>query len=663
MRAGRVMGRPLRACVAALAALLLLALAAASGYFASQRQGIEMLRENARHRLDLLAAAIDAEVARANHIPGIIALSPDVLALLRQPAASHQAAANRYLERLSAQHVDSLALFVLDLRGRVVASSDWVLTDNLLAADLAQRPYFLAAVKGAPFRQYAEDILRNEPGYFFAQPIRDEAADWRIVGVAVMKASLRAVERHWLQSDAPALIADGSGVVVLAAPAAWRFASLQPLSGEQAAELARVQYDGRELGAMSLDIDPGKIAAGTVMRFSGRAAAALGDDAAAQAWLVSGRNLPGTAWQLVVLAGLQPLQHQAVLHGALAAAAAACLLLWALFLRQRRRLIRARLAAQATLEAANRVLEETVAARTGDLQRTVASLEGEVAERQRAEATLRAAQEELVQAGKLAVLGRLATGITHELNQPLGAVRTLAGNAVEFLRRGDAATAEKNLRLVCDLADQMGGIIGPLKNFARKSPAVPSRVDVAQVVGNALFLLDARLAKAGVVVDNRCAGGRRFAWCDANRLQQVLINLIGNAADAMGDRSERRLEIDCDGSEGADGDVVLAVADTGCGLPETVLDRLFEPFFTTKAEGEGLGLGLAISRDIVRSFGGELRAENRAGGGARFVIVLPATAALPGGVPQRDAPAAAMACREADATASGPSFAQEENRR
>lgn len=338
--------------------------------------------------------------------------------------------------------------------------------------------------------------------------------------------------------------------------------------------------------------------------------------------LVSSRNLPGTAWQLVVLSSLRPAYRQAWGNALLAAAAAATLLLSLLYLRQRRRVLQARLGMQAALETANRALEGKVAARTAELTRTVETLEAEVSERMQAERTLRAAQEELVQAGKLAVLGQLATGITHELNQPLGAIRTLAGNSLEFLKRGDAATAEQNLRIVCDLADQMGGIIQPLKSFARKAPAAPSRVDLAHPVGNALFLLDQSLKKAAVQVSNHCAAGQCHAWCDANRLQQVLINLIGNAADAMRQCPERRLEISAQGY--ADGRVALTVADTGCGLPEEALYRIFEPFFTTKGAGEGLGLGLAISRDIVRDFGGELLAENRPGGGARFIILLPA---------------------------------------
>ncbi|MBI2308656.1 MAG: sensor histidine kinase [Rhodocyclales bacterium] len=615
----------------ALLILVVLVVAGFAGYASSERYGMRLLREDAGHRLDLLATAIDAEVARVTHIPGILALNADVLELLRRKQADNslqQEVVNHYLERLSAQHVDSLAVFVMDVRGRVVASSDWILTDNLLGADFSHRSYFQAAIGGAPYRQYAVDGVRDEPGYFFAQPIRDERQDWKIVGVAVLKASIRGVERQWLTNDAPALIADGNGVILLSAPPEWRYATLRPLPGEQVSELVRQQFEGRKLGTMSLDIDVEAAESGIVVTFADRPAASLGPMSRGRDYLVMSRNLSGAAWHLLVLSSVRPVRSQALAHGALAAAASATLILWLLYLRQRRRVLQARLNAQAALEAANRELEDKVAARTADLTRTVEALEAEVSERMRTEQTLLAAQEELVQAGKLAVLGQLATGITHELNQPLGAVRTLAGNAVEFMHRGDAETAERNLRIVCDLADQMGGIIRPLKTFARKSPAMPSRVDVAQAVGSALFLLDQSLRQAGVVVDNRCVVGEHFSWCDQNRLQQVLINLIGNAADAMNDRSERRIEIAAE--ERSAGGIVLSVSDTGCGLPEAVLDRLFEPFFTTKAAGEGLGLGLAISRDIVRSFGGDLFAENREGGGARFVIVLPAEAAAAG---------------------------------
>jgi two-component system C4-dicarboxylate transport sensor histidine kinase DctB len=215
----------------------------------------------------------------------------------------------------------------------------------------------------------------------------------------------------------------------------------------------------------------------------------------------------------------------------------------------------------------------------------------------------------------------MATGITHELSQPLGAIRTLSANAGEFMRRGDLATAEKNLGIVGQLTEQMAGIITPLKTFARKSPAISSAVDIDQAVDSALFLFEQRLKKMGVSVERQIAEAARVAWCDQNRLQQVLVNLIGNALDAMSEEPEKRLLIVAEPA--SSGQVALAVSDSGTGFTETALEHLFEPFFTTKQPGEGLGLGLTISRDILRDFGGDLLAGPAPGGGARFVVLLP----------------------------------------
>jgi two-component system C4-dicarboxylate transport sensor histidine kinase DctB len=219
------------------------------------------------------------------------------------------------------------------------------------------------------------------------------------------------------------------------------------------------------------------------------------------------------------------------------------------------------------------------------------------------------------------VLGQLATGITHELTQPLGALRTLSENAVEFMRRGDDATLEKNLEIIGGLVDRMGAIIGPLKSFARKSPPFPQAVDLAMSIANARFLLEQRLQRGRVTMQTDLDRGVIIAWCDPVRLEQVLINLMSNAIDAMADSAERTLTLDAE--MGDSRQIVIRVADTGTGLPPGC-DRIFEPFFTTKPPGEGLGLGLAISRDIIRDFGGNLSARNRLEGGAEFIINLPA---------------------------------------
>jgi two-component system C4-dicarboxylate transport sensor histidine kinase DctB len=595
------------------------------GYRTSSHLGFMALSDRVGNELDLLAAAIDDSVTRLAPIPSTLELDRDIGRLLRAPEdaipADLQGTVNRFLEQLNAR-IDALATFVVSTRGRVIASSDWIYSDNLLGTDISRRPIFQAAVTGTPYRQFAIDPARDEAGYFFAHPIRDEANGWNVIGVAVLKVGLAGLERQWLSKDVAALIVDNNGVVVLSSIPEWKYTTLKPLEGEMLEDVATVQFNRRAIDGFPLKVDLGTAGSGVELSvdagesFGGGLIRGGGD------YLVLSRPLLGSAWRLLTFTNLAPVRAQAATHALLAMAGAGLVLMAALVVVQRRRIVRQKLQAKALLERANAQLEHKVARRTQALTETNLRLQKEVVEREHAEATLRAAQDELVQAAKLAVLGQLATGITHELNQPLGAIRTLAGNALEFLRRGKSESTEKNLTIITRLADQMGAIITPLKTFARKSPAVPVRVDLGRAVGNALFLLEQKLQHSAVSVQNDCSPGRSFALCDQNRLEQVLVNLIGNAADAMRDQPRRSLSIAA--APDGDGAVLLTVADTGPGLPDEIRERLFEPFFTTKPAGEGLGLGLAISRDIVRDFGGDLEAGNTPEGGARFRLRLPA---------------------------------------
>ena len=599
-----------------LALLLVIGLIGFGGYRASEYQGMQTLRTDAGHRLDLFGAAVDGIVNRYAHIPATIQLNEEVLALLRKPRPSGSvAAANRFLERLNG-HIGSLAIFVMDERGIVLASSNWKQPDSFVGEDLSFRSYYLTGLSGQVGRHFAIGITQGEPGYYVSHPIRDGE---RVVGVAAIKIGLAGIDQAWDLLGAPALIADENGVVILSSVPDWRYTALGPLSSDSRVEAAVSRlYNNRPIGNFPVAIDAALGPAGQEIHSGGRLGIAPGR-ALGSTYLVHGRQLSSTGWRLLIFSDLQPMRAQAAGHGALAAVATGCVLLLLLVVAQRRRILRQKLEAKALLEQANAQLESKVARRTRALTDTNARLRKEVAERQQAEQTLRAAQDELVQAAKLAVLGQLAAGITHELAQPLGAMRTLSGNAVEFMKRGNLATVEQNLGIIARLADQMGRIITPLKTFARKSPAIPAATDVAHAVGAALFLLDQRLARAGITVINPCEPGRAVAWCDQNRLEQVLINLIRNAGDAMADSPRKTLTL---AAAPADDGVVLRISDTGCGLPEG--GALFEPFFTTKPPGEGLGLGLAISRDIVREFGGDLRAEHCPEGGACFSVHLPA---------------------------------------
>lgn len=590
--------------------LAVLAVAAAGwmGYSATARRSTDGLRAEANHQLDLFANVVQGQMRRLEYLPATLQLHPDVQALLRQPdVPERQEAAQAYLRRLNA-HLGSVSVQVLDAKGQVRAASD----PALVGLEQANRPYVQDALAGRVGRHFAIGSPDGRPGYFVSHPVH---AGSQVVGVAVVQIGLEPVEQAWALLDAPALVVDANQVVVLSSRPEWRYTALVDLGDERQLDVRRAGlYGVPRVARLPLQVDlrvdeDSQIIEGVLPGgLRGR-----GEANPAREMLVLGRSVDGMDWRLLMFTDLQVVRQEATQAGLLAAVSTAFVLALAVVFNQRRRILRQKLGA-------HRALETQVAARTQALSDANERLRQEVAERQQAEQTLRQAQDELVHAGKMAVLGQLATGITHELTQPLGAIRTLSGNAVAFMQRGEHGVVADNLAIMARLADQMGQIIEPLKGFARKSQARPQASDVGLALRHALFLYDQRLRKAGVVVHNPTEPGQVWAWCDPNRLEQILVNLIGNALDAMQGQADGQLWL---AAEARPEQVCVTVRDRGPGLPEAVRDRLFEPFFSTKEAGAGLGLGLAISRDIAREAQGELSADNHPDGGACFSLRLP----------------------------------------
>jgi two-component system, NtrC family, C4-dicarboxylate transport sensor histidine kinase DctB len=302
------------------------------------------------------------------------------------------------------------------------------------------------------------------------------------------------------------------------------------------------------------------------------------------------------------LVDIAPAERQASLVAAMAAAASIGLGAVVFALMERRRALAERLASEAK---ANALLETRVAERTRELSE--------------ANDQLHRAQADLVQAGKLSALGQMSAGISHELNQPLMAIRSYAENATLFLERNMGDKAADNLGRISDLARRMGRIIKNLRAFARQESEAVNDVDLVQVVAAALELTEARLRTGGVTVDWTAHVAPLWVRGGEVRLQQVLVNLISNAADAIGSGGVVAI-----GVSEAGGRVRLTVRDSGPGIAEP--DRIFDPFYTTKEVGasEGMGLGLSISYGIVKSFGGEISGRNRPEGGAEFIVDLAA---------------------------------------
>jgi C4-dicarboxylate-specific signal transduction histidine kinase len=612
-----VLSRGRRLLIAALAVCTIVGVGVA-GYQASWNQGLAVVRTHAGHRLDLFASALEGMLNRLEHVPATIQLNRDVIALLRPRSGPASAeAVNQYLRQLN-QQLGSMAVYVLNERGRVVAASNAGEPGSFVGEDLSFRPYFLAALSGEVGRHFAIGNTSKQPGYYLANPVRDQG---RVIGVAVIKISLAPVAQAWAMLGVPAFIADDNQVIILSSQPDWLYQSLgdqgvDSMVDWQIRQLYLNQRPRRFAAAPSLQAASGVHAADGVLLTGHGLGQVLGRTVLAQT-----KPLPKMHWGLWMFTDADAVRRQAMTAGVLSAVAAGFFgLLWLVF-SQRQRIVRQKLATKRMLERANAELEAKVVRRTSALANTNERLRREVAERVQAEVTLREAQDELVQAAKLAVVGQMSAGITHEITQPLGAIRTLADNSQAFLQRGDLDTVGSNLGLITRLSDQMGDIVRSLKSFARKAPPQPRATDIAQAVHNALLLFMARIRQDDVTLVNDCTEGLAQAWCDPNRLEQVIVNLIGNALDALHGQPERRLRLHTELTP--EGRVLLRVDDTGSGLTPELLARLFAPFFTTKPHGHGLGLGLAISRDIIRSFDGDLRAESLPEGGARFTIELP----------------------------------------
>jgi C4-dicarboxylate-specific signal transduction histidine kinase len=251
----------------------------------------------------------------------------------------------------------------------------------------------------------------------------------------------------------------------------------------------------------------------------------------------------------------------------------------------------------------------------GDLRETTAEME-------RREQELRDKQEQLVQAAKLATLGELTTGVAHELNNPLNNIGLYIGNAIDKVRmaRSDGDHLVRDLEKALEQVGKATEIISHLRTFGRTAPVAVEAVSVNEVVERALSLMQEQLRLRQITVRLVPCDDEPVVFGNAIQLEQVFINLLTNARDAVEETATRSVEISCVAGEGK---VRIWFADSGAGIPAGLEQRIFDPFFTTKDVGQGTGLGLSIAYGIVNDHGGTISLESHPGEGARFLIELP----------------------------------------
>jgi two-component system C4-dicarboxylate transport sensor histidine kinase DctB len=590
-------------------AIAVIGLSAYVSQYVWRENGLRALQAINEPRVELIASAVRSEINRQDHLPVVLSLDADVRNALSTGDGARLAEVSEKLQRISTE-ADTRALYVTASNGIVVAAGHSNLSETLIGRNLADRSYFLKAVESGRSSYLGVDPASNRVRYYLTEAIRNT----QLLGVAVVRIEFDTLESTWERGGERVLITDADGVVFLASDPAYRY---QVIEGAKARHLptesAVAAYPEKLLKPIDLTVLESR-GANSIVRLSAKESEGT--------YLYQTLALPEYGWTIHRFADLGVVTADRRDGAIIGAATSALVISLLLYVLQRQR------AFLAAKQAGTR-LQTEVDERTRELRDANALLQNEVDERRRTEDRLRATQNELVQAGKLAALGQMSAAIAHEINQPLAALRTYMASTKIFAQRGDGKQIVKNLDLIDGLAERMASITNHLKTFARKSePGRPEPVAVARAVEGALFLIESQIKAAGVRLTRDI---QPDVWVSgyAVQLEQVLVNLIRNALDAVADVKKPAIEI---AVRADDTTVRIAIADNGPGIPPDLIERIFDPFVTTKPIGKGLGLGLSISYGIVQDFRGRIHASNRPQGGAEIVIellrVAPETALL-----------------------------------
>lgn len=549
-------------------------------YYSVQQTAAQRLQQRTHSLTQQLVGQLEAELKKHSYLPELLAQDPQARELLASPSPDPARLEhfNRVLEKAN-RIAKTADIYLMRADGLTIAASNWNTGASFIGKNFAFRPYFQQAMRGRLGNYFALGTTSKRRGYYFANAVTD--ADGKALGVMVVKVDIINQESTWRQEDADFMIVGDDGVVFMSSNGGWWQNSLRPLSEEVLASLhANQRYDRQPIGLLPdyLQLDPQQ----ETQRVG------YGSH---QYWAQK-HSMTLMGWDVYVLTDWGSVTRTALLSVLLTAfiLLLSLLLLYAVWKNQRQR--------RDYEQHIREELEAKVEKRTRELRRT---------------------QEELVQAAKMAALGQLSAGINHELNNPLTAIRAYADNAVQFLDIGKPQIARNNLTEIVSLTERMAAITRQLKTFSRKSAGQVETCDLHRALDSALSIVQPKLAQTPIVLEQQRHAQTRYVQADLVWLEQILVNLLSNAAEAVQEQPEQRLWITL---QQADGQVAVSVRDNGPGISAAAMPHVFEAFFTTKTIGKGLGLGLSISYRLARDMHGNLSVCNAAQGGAVFTLTL-----------------------------------------
>ena len=555
------------------AALAVLIVAAIVTVALTNRLLTDRFTENTRNRAELRLALYSgnllSELRRSAIVPQLLARDPTLIGALN--SADYQQSTQRLLSFV--EEIGAANLMLLDLDGRAVAAT----SRNVLGSSHRAEAYFIEALRGS------ETIFTVTPketnGFNFVYS-RRVTAGGDLLGVISVEVDLQKFERAWAGISAAVFVTDSTGQIVLSTEPRWRGLTEQGALVRETPQSAIDRVIRKTADWRALPPDAYLQGEGA-MRLEAR--------------------IPFRGWHITSFTTYASVRERVNGVLALEIMGFAILLALAFYALSRQSALRLALFARESAE----------------LRRLNAQLQREIAERKRVQEDLAVAEQTLEQSSKLAALGEMSAAVSHELNQPLAAMKTYLAGARLLLHRNRPEEAIVSFGRIDSLIERMGAITRQLKSYARKGQDALSPVNMGDALAAALSMMEPQLRQRRVLINRMLPPFPAMVMGDQMRIEQVMVNLLRNAIDATKTMREPQVDIILSVGETA----TLTVRDNGPGVID--LDALFEPFYTTKQPGDGVGLGLAISSGIVNDLGGRLTARNGQAGGAVFEMQLP----------------------------------------
>lgn len=520
--------------------------------------------QEARNRLSLYEKSLSDGLERFQHLPHVLARDAKVI----------EGAQGLGLDMLNirlrgfAQKAKLEAVYLLDGFGTAIAASNFDTDSSFVGQNYAFRPYYINAMRGQAGEFFGVGTTTGRPGYFISEPILNQQG--RPIAVIVIKLDMSGLERAWVDAGEKIMVSNDADIIVLTSQAEWLYKTLVPLTPEQRINI----MNKRQFGNQPL----------TLLNWEKTApnSAYIGD----QRFIHVASPADRLGWDVHFFQDERRIYERAALVSGVFATFIVLLLVFAVFLRSER-------------------IRQALAISQSDRHKLML-----------ANKELRNAQKELSQSSKLAALGQLSASVTHELGQPISALR----NYLAAAEISGQINSKKAIANFSGVIDRMDNLTRQLRFFIKPGMEKFEHFAICDVVDGAMALVEHDIIAANIEIDITLDDPQAMIFGNKLRLEQVVVNLLQNGIAAMDGLADKKIRIR---SQVINGEVVVSVGDTGHGIGTKKLGELQEPFHTTRASGTGMGLGLSISAEIVKDHNGRMTADNIACGGSIFSIYLP----------------------------------------